>query len=190
LASQREQDAVAHPGPSAPPDGRGSPAPLRLRDAALADAPAIARILNQGIEESTSTLETEPKTAAEREAWLATRGPRHPVIVAVDEAGRIRGWGSLNPFKSRTVYDHVADFSVYVARDARGTGIGTLMLAELERRARAIGYHKMVLAAMPENLAGRRLYTRYGFTVVGTYREQGFRDGVWRDVLLMEKILG
>lgn len=165
------------------------PDPLALRDATMADVPDIARILNQGIEERNVTLETEPKTSSEREAWLAARGPRHPVIVAVDEAGRILGWGSLNPFKSRAAYDHVADFSVYVARDARGKGIGTLMLAELERRARAIGYHKMVLAAMPENLAGRRLYTRSGFTVVGTYREHGFRDGVWRDVLLMEKIL-
>jgi L-amino acid N-acyltransferase YncA len=162
---------------------------LTLREASPSDAAEISRILNQGIEESTSTLETEPKTVAEREAWLAGRGPRHPVIVAVDEAGTIWGWGSLNAFKPRTAYDHVADFSVYVDRAARGRGIGKLMLVDLERRARAIGFHKLVLAAMPENEAGLHLYTGRGFSVVGTYREQGFRDGVWRDVLLMEKIL-
>ena len=164
-------------------------APLALRDATLADLPALTRILNDGIEESNSTLEIELKTVAERETWFRAHGPRHPVIVAVDEEGRIHGWGSLNAFNPRAVYDHVADFSVYVAREARGTGIGKLMLVELERRARSIGYHKMVLAAMPENEAGLRLYKGCGFTVVGTYREQGFRDGVWRDVLIMEKIL-
>ena len=168
---------------------RPSPAPLSLRDATVRDAAAIARILNQGIEESASTLEIEPKTAAEREAWLITRGPRHPVIVAVDAQGKVQGWGSLNPFKPRQVYDHVADFSVYVCREMRGRGAGKLMLVDLEKRARSIGYHKMVLAAMPENAAGVRLYTSCGFGVVGTYREQGFRDGVWRDVLLMETIL-
>jgi phosphinothricin acetyltransferase len=175
--------------------GRRSPAAehrseaVSLRDATLADVPAITRILNEGIADRNTTLEIELKTIAQRDAWFRARGPRHPVVVAVDASGDVLGWGSLNQFNPRAVYDHVADFSVYVAREARGTGIGTLMLAELERRARSIGYHKMVLAAMPENEAGLRLYTRCGFAVVGTYHEQGFRDGVWRDVLIMEKIL-
>jgi phosphinothricin acetyltransferase len=58
------------------------------------------------------------------------------------------------------------------------------------RAARAIGCHKMVLAAFPTNLAGKRLYERHGFGLVGVYREQGMLDGGWVDVMLMEKILG
>jgi phosphinothricin acetyltransferase len=76
-----------------------------------------------------------------------------------------------------------------VARERRGSGIGRLLLTALEQRARAVGYHKLVLAAFPFNVAGMRLYRRCGFRIVGTYHEQGLLDGRWVDVVVMEKIL-
>ena len=161
----------------------------RIRDARLDDAAAIARIYNQGIEDRVATLETQLRSAEERAEWLAARGPRHPVLVAEDDDGTVLGWGSLNAFNPRRAYDHVADFSVYVARERRGQGIGSALLSALEERARALGYHKMVLAAFPTNLAGMRLYERHGFRTVGIYHEQGLLDGRWVDVIVMEKIL-
>lgn len=161
---------------------------MQIRDAAPGDAAAIARIYNQGIEDRSATLETELRTPEERAQWLAEHGPRHPVLVAVDSGG-IAGWGSLNRFNPRPAYDHVADFSVYVARERRGTGVGARLLAALEGRARQIGYHKLVLAALPHNAAGMRLYERQGFRTVGIYREQGMLDGRWVDVIVMEKLL-
>lgn len=160
-----------------------------IRDASLADAPAIARLYNQGIEDRLATLETQTRTPEERAEWLAARGPRHPVLVALDDEGAVVGWGSLNAFNPRPAYDHVADFSVYVAREARGRGIGDALLTALEERARAIGYHKLVLAAFPGNAAGMRLYERHGFRTVGVYREHGRLDGRWVDVIVMEKVL-
>jgi phosphinothricin acetyltransferase len=162
---------------------------VQVRDARPEDAAAIARIYNQGIEDRVATLETQLRTPEERAAWMAARGPRHPVLVAVDDAGEVVGWGSLNQFNPRAAYDHVADFSVYVAREHRGRGVGRLLVQALEERARAIGFHKMVLAAFPYNEAGMRLYERRGFRTVGVYREQGMLDGKWVDVIVMEKIL-
>lgn len=163
---------------------------MDLRDATVDDAPAIARIYNQGIEDRVATLETRTRTPEERAEWLAARGPRHPVLVAVNGEGTVVGWGSLNPFNPRPAYDHVVDFSVYVDRDQRGRGIGDALLGALEERARTLGYHKMVLAAFPTNAPGMRLYERHGFTRVGVYREQGRLDDRWVDVIIMEKILG
>ena len=163
---------------------------LQIRDANLDDAPAIARIYNQGIEDRLATLETQVRTPQERAEWLAARGPRHPVLVAIDDAGDVLGWGSLNAFNPRPAYDYVADFSVYVAREARGRGIGDALLTALETRARDLSYHKLVLAAFPHNAAGMRLYQRRGFVTVGMYREHGWLDGCWVDVIVMEKILG
>ncbi len=162
---------------------------LAIRDATSEDAVAVAHIYNQGIEDRSATLETQQRTSEERAEWLATRGSRHPVLVAVDNAGAVVGWGSLNSFNPRPVYDHVADFSVYVAREQRGRGIGDALLSALEVRAWALGYHKLVLAAFPTNAPGMRLYERHGFRTVGTYREQGMLDGRWVDVILMEKLL-
>lgn len=160
-----------------------------IRAANSEDAPAIARIYNQGIEDRSATLETDLRTSEERAEWLAARGPRHPVLVALDSAGTITGWGSLNSFNPRPAYAHVVDFSVYVAREQRGRGIGDALLSALEERARACGYHKMVLAAFPTNVPGMRLYERHGFQQVGIYHEQGMLDGRWVDVIVMEKLL-
>ncbi len=162
---------------------------MEVRDATPADAAVIARIYNQGIEDRVATLETQTRTPEERVEWMAGRGPRHPVLVAVDDTGAVAGWGSLNAFNPRPAYDHVVDFSVYVAREQRGRGIGDALLGALEERARQIGYHKMVLAAFPTNAPGMRLYERHGFTTVGIYHEQGMLDGRWVDVIVMEKIL-
>jgi L-amino acid N-acyltransferase YncA len=161
---------------------------ISLRPALSDDAAAICAIYNQGIEDRVATLETDTRTPEERRAWLAGRGPRHPVIVA-EAGGRVIGWGSLNAFSPRRAYEHVADLSVYVERGRRGRGVGRRILERLVGLAREIGYHKMVLAALPFNAAGVALYTRCGFSRVGVYREQGLLDGGWVDVLIMEKLL-
>ncbi len=165
-----------------------APARVTLRDAAASDADAICAIYNQGIEDRVATLETALRTPAERREWLAARGPRHPVMVA-ERGGQVVGWGSLNVFNARPAYDHVADFSIYVARETRGSGVGGALLDALEQRAKAIGFHKLVLAMFDWNTGGIALYRRRGFRTVGTYREQGILDGRWVDVTLMEKIL-
>ncbi|MGH7209531.1 MAG: arsinothricin resistance N-acetyltransferase ArsN1 family A [Nitrospiraceae bacterium] len=163
-------------------------AELTVRDARAADAAAIATIYNQGIADRIATLETEERTPEERVAWLAGRGPRHPVLVA--ERDRVVvGWGSLNPFNPRKAYDYVADFSVYVERAWRGKGVGSALLRALIARAEQLGYHKMVLSAFPWNALGMALYQKHGFRTVGIYKEQGLLDGQWVDTIIMEKIL-
>ena len=163
-------------------------AELTVRDARPADAAAIAVIYNQGIADRIATLETVERTPEERVAWLAARGPRHPVLVA--ERDRVvAGWGSLNPFNPRKAYEYVADFSVYVERAWRGKGVGSALLRALIARAQQLGYHKMVLSAFPWNALGMALYQKHGFRTVGIYKEQGLLDGQWVDTIIMEKIL-
>ena len=163
---------------------------MEIRDATAADAPAIARIYNQGIEDRVATLETKLRTSEERLEWMTARSPRHPVMVAVDDDGEVLAWAALNPFNARAAYDHVVEFSIYVAREARGRGVGNALLTALIERARAIGFHKIVLAGFPFNERGVKLYERHGFRTVGIYHEQGMLDGKWVDVILMEKMLG
>jgi L-amino acid N-acyltransferase YncA len=179
----------------------------RVRLASEADAEAICRIYNQGIEDRVATLETEVRTVPERRDWLKSRSPRHPVIVAEapepstapvspppprgGAAGpaTIVGWGSLNVFNPREAYRFVADFSVYVERAWRGKGVGGVLLERLIELARQHGFHKMVLSAFPTNASGVALYEKFGFRTVGIYHEQGLLDGQWVDTMIMEKLL-
>ena len=159
-----------------------------LRPATAADAAAICRIYNQGIEDRLATLETELRTPDERRQWLAARGPRHPVFVAeTDEM--VVGWSSLNVYNPRPAYQYVADLSIYIERGWRGKGVGRRLLEHLLEQARALGYHKMMLSAFPFNASGVALYERMGFTRAGVFHEMGQLDGRWVDTLVMEKLL-
>lgn len=164
------------------------PSQLHIRFAGDSDAGDIARIYNDGIRDRIATLETEVRTIDERLAWLRGRDPRHPVLV-VSRNDKVIGWASLNLFNPRPAYRHVADISVYVGREARGVGAGTLLLQELISVARTLDFHKLVLAGFPWNEAALRLYKRAGFREVGTYHEQGLLDGKWVDTIIMELML-
>ena len=163
-------------------------ASVAVRVARSDDAQAICDIYNEGIEDGVATLETRLRSSDEQRAWLESRDDRHPVVIAERDA-RVVGWGSLNVFNPRPAYDHVADFSVYVARSARATCVGRSLLDYLIALARDIGYHKMILAAFDWNTAGMALYERSGFRRVGVYREQGLLNGRWVDTVVMEKLL-
>ena len=161
-----------------------------VRLATAGDADAICRIYNQGIEDRLATLETELRTPDERRQWMASRTPRHPVVVAeAAPGGAIVGWGSLNVFNARPAYRFVADFSVYVERAFRGKGVGRVLLTRLIELGREHGYHKLVLSAFPFNPGGMALYEKLGFRTVGVYEEQGQLDGKWVDTIVMEKLL-
>jgi phosphinothricin acetyltransferase len=185
----------------------------RLRLATATDAEAICRIYNQGIEDRVATLETELRTPDERRQWLASRSPRHPVIVAeVTERSSADAdprraslrppsvqagltvpatiaWASLNVFNARECYRFVADISVYVERSWRGKGVGRVLLERLTELGRDHGFHKLVLSAFPGNAGGMALYAKSGFRTVGIYHEQGQLDGKWVDTIVMEKLL-
>jgi phosphinothricin acetyltransferase len=168
------------------PDAGNAP---RVRDATAADLEAIRRIYNEGIEDRIATLDADPKDADDIAAWWAQHGERYRVLVAEDAGGTVLGWASLNPYSHRCAYDGVADLSVYVARAARGCGVGSALLPALERVAASNGFHKIVLFMLAFNANAERLYRRFGYRDVGVFREQGRLDGRFVDVSAMEKIV-
>jgi phosphinothricin acetyltransferase len=164
-------------------------ATLHVRNATAADLDAIRRIYNEGIEDRIATLDEAPKTADDIAEWWAAHKDRYAVLVAENADGGVAGWASLNPYSHRCAYRGVADLSVYVARDARGTGVGSLLLRALEITAQANAFHKIVLFTFAFNAGGQGLYRKLGYREVGTFREQGRLDGRFVDVMAMEKIL-
>ncbi len=152
----------------------------------MADLDAIRAIYNQGIEDRLATLEELPKSEAAIAEWWAQHDERYAVVVARD-AGAVIGWASLNRFSHRCAHAPIADLSVYVARSHRGRGAGKALLQELERMAIAGAFHKIVLHALNENEAGKRLYRACGFTEVGVFKEHGVLGGRFVDVITMEK---
>ena len=167
---------------------RAPPAP-RVRNATGADLHAIGRIYNEGIEDRIATLDEQSKTADDMATWWAAHQGRHAVLVAENADGAIVGWASLNPYSNRCAYAGVADLSIYVARAARGTGVGSVLLRALEKTAKAHDFRKIVLFTFTFNAGGQGLYRKLGYREVGVFHEMGKLDGKFVDVMAMEKTL-
>ncbi|HEY7032979.1 MAG TPA: arsinothricin resistance N-acetyltransferase ArsN1 family A [Thermomicrobiales bacterium] len=162
---------------------------MRTRPAAAADAAAIARIYNQGIEERVATFETEPRTVAQMTAWLAEKTGRYPVVVA-ERDGRVLAWAAASSYRPRECYAGIAEFSIYTDRDARGTGAGQAALQALIDACETAGFWKLVSRIFPENAPSRGLCQKLGFREVGTYHRHAKLDGIWRDTVIVERLLG
>ena len=108
----------------------------------------------------------------------------------MEREGRVVAFAWTSTYRPRACYDLIAEFSVYVAREARGTGCGREVLSALIEAAEASGLHKLVSRIFPENTASRALCRALGFREVGTYVRHGKLDGEWRDCVIVERLLG
>lgn len=156
------------------------------REARPDDAQAIATIYNQGIADRIATFETSSRTAADVRRWF---DGRHPIVVITDERERIVAFGSTSEYRPRECYAGIAEFSVYVDRDLRGRGVGQLAVAALIDACRVAGFWKLVSRVLVENTASRRLLRAIGFREVGVYERHGRLDGVWHDVVIVERLI-
>jgi L-amino acid N-acyltransferase YncA len=158
---------------------------VRTRSAAPDDAEAIARIYNEGIEDRVATFQTGLKSAGDMLVWLD--GP----LVVGEEDGKVVAWASASPYRpGRPWYDGIAEFSIYVARAARGRGAGRVTLQALIATCESHGYWKLLSRIFPENEASLALCRSLGFREVGVYRRHGRLDGEWRDCVIVELLLG
>ncbi len=158
---------------------------MLIRPATLGDCEAIAHIYNQAIAERTSTFESRFRTGEDIESWF---DGVHPVIVA--EIGNIViAYGATFTYRNRECYKGIAEFSVYVDRDHRMRGIGKRILASLILACEKAGFWKLVSRIFPENTRVRALNKSMGVREVGVYEKHGQLDGVWKDVIIVEKLI-
>jgi phosphinothricin acetyltransferase len=147
----------------------------------------MAAIFREGIEDRMATFETMPATEAEMAA-LATSGA--PVLVA-EHAGEILGWAKVGPYSdAHHYYAGVGEATLYVARSARGGGVGRALLHVLALAAERGGFHKLVGKIFTVNAASIALVRACGWREVGVHVRHGLLDGEWRDVLVVERLLG
>ena len=145
--------------------------------------PEVARIYEQGIATGQATFETGVPSW---EGWDASHLDAHR-FVALDAEGAVLGWVAVSPVSDRCVYGGVVENSVYVAEKARGRGVGLALLERLVASTEAAGVWTIQTGIFPENEGSVRLHERAGFVVVGRRKRLGRLNGVWRDVLLLER---
>jgi L-amino acid N-acyltransferase YncA len=159
---------------------------LLLRPATVDDAAAVAAIYNEGIEDRLATFETSPRGVDDVRAWLEDG---LPFLVAVADE-QVVGFARVSPYSDRCVYQGVGEHGVYVARSARGGGVGRRLLEALCDEAERAGLYKLTSRVFTDNTASRAVHVAAGFQEVGVQRRHGRLDGRWKDCVLVERLLG
>lgn len=164
---------------------------LLIRPSTDADLADITAIYADNVLHGTGTFELEPPDEAEmarRRADVLSKGL--PWLVA-ERAGVVLGYAYANHFRPRLAYRFCVEDSIYLGPQAKGQGVGTLLLAELVARCTAAGARQMVaVIGDSANLGSVGVHRRLGFEDAGVLKSAGWKFDAWRDVVLMQRSLG
>jgi phosphinothricin acetyltransferase len=152
-----------------------------IRELGPDDWPQVRAIYQAGIDTGQATFETAPPSW---EAWDAINLPDLR-LVAIEET--VVGWIAAKRVSTRHCYRGVIEHSVYVDPAYAGRGIGRRLLEALIARSEELGFWTIQTAIFPENEASIALHRKVGFRVVGVQELLGEANGIWRDVLVMER---
>jgi len=166
-------------------------AALTIRPSTDTDLPAITAIYADNVLNGSGTFELDAPDEAEmarRRADVLSKGL--PWLVA-ESAGHVLGYAYANHFRPRRAYRFCLEDSIYLAADARGRGVGRLLLAELMARCEAAGARQMLAVIGDSANAGSiGVHRALGFSDAGVLKAAGWKFGRWLDVVLMQKALG
>ncbi|EFM58716.1 phosphinothricin N-acetyltransferase [Brucella sp. BO2] len=159
-----------------------------IRDFQLADIETITAIYTQAVLTGTGSYEIEPPTMDEMAKRFATFADQGFPILVAEADGRVLGYAYASYFRVRPAYRWLAEDSIYIAPDAKGQGIGKLLLRELIARISALGFRQLlaVIGDGEHNIGSVKLHESLGFTHCGRIEGSGFKHGRWLDTVLMQ----
>ena len=160
-----------------------------IRQAEKKDLQDLLSIYNDIILNTTAVYDYEPHTLEMRQQWFETKRQQgFPVFVA-EESERILGFSSIGPFRAWAAYKYSVENSVYVAADARGKGIGKLLIPPLIETAKKLGLHTIIASIDATNEASLKLHKSFGFEEVAHFKEVGWKFDRWLDLKFLQLIV-
>ena len=163
---------------------------IEIRHVTQDDLPALLAIYNHYVEHTPVTFDIEPRTLAQRQAWLDTFAPagRHQCFVAARD-GQAIGWACSGRFKEKAAYDTSVEASIYLAPGEEGKGLGRKLYRTLFDVLAGEDVHRAFGGITQPNEASIGLHLTMGFSQIGTYREVGRKFGRYWDVAWYGKTL-
>lgn len=159
-----------------------------IRHVRLSDAKAIANIYNIYVEESVISFEVEPLTEAAMRERIDAIASEFPYLVW-EEQGTILGYCYAHPWKERAAYGRTLETTIYLAPDAKGSGIGTKLMRRLIDECRSVGYRALIACITADNEESVCFHQRLGFQKVSHFKSVGMKFGRWLDVVDYELLL-
>ncbi|RZS67841.1 phosphinothricin acetyltransferase [Agromyces ramosus] len=168
-----------------------APFEFAIRDARLADMPAVREIYNYYVANSTVTFDEDAMTLRE---WKAKFSYLHklgmPFLVAESPSGQLLGYALVTPWKQKRAYRYTVENSIYLGPAAAGKGLGRALLGELIERSRAAGLKEIIAVIADQGAeASIALHEKFGFEEIGRMGRVGFKFDRWLGTVLLQKSL-
>lgn len=154
-----------------------------IREMQPEDGASVLRIFAEGIAGGNATFDKEIPT------WEYWNKNHFSVcrLVTEDENNNVVAWAALKPVSNRACFSGVAEVSIYIANSSQGKGLGKLLLQKLIIESEEKGFWMLQSGIFPENIASLNLHESLGFRTVGRREKIAQMNGVWRDIVLMER---
>ncbi|MBC7524110.1 MAG: N-acetyltransferase [Flavobacterium sp.] len=153
------------------------------------DVYEILNIINYNILNSTALYDYSERSLANQKVIFEEKLSKNFPIFVATENENIVGFGYYSEFRFREAYKFTVEHSVYAHPNHIGKGIGKMILEELISRAKTQNLHTMIGVIDSENQGSIDFHKKFGFEIVGTIRESGFKFDRWLHSIIMQKML-
>ena len=161
---------------------------MTIRDARRSDVPAMLAIYAPFVEHTAVSFEYDVPTEAEFARRLEEHQAAFPWLVC-EENGRVMGYAYAGRAFERAAYGWNAEISCYLAPELRGRGVGRRLYARIEEILTRLGYYKLFAVVTSANAPSVAFHRALGFRDTACFRNVGYKQGGWYDVLWLEKTL-
>ena len=161
---------------------------IEIRNAQVEDAANLVAIYAPYVEKTAITFETQVPTVEDFENRIKKTMEKFPYLVAIEE-GQIVGYAYASTYYARAAYDWTVELSVYVQKEARGKGVGTLLYTALEEELTTRGFKNFLACIALPNPASIALHEKRGYEQVAHFKKVGYKFGTWHDIVWLQKSL-
>ena len=161
---------------------------IDIQKATSEDIPIITDIYNQAIRNTVATFDTDEKSIEDRTDWFNQHDNTFQILVAKKD-DQVIGWASLSKWSTRSAYDKTAEISVYIDESQQGLGAGNLLMKSIVEHAYRTDLHTIISRIAGNNDISVHLHKKYGFTIIGTMKEVGYKFNYFIDVHIMQLML-
>ena len=155
---------------------------ITIRPFVKSDFPSVKGIYQQGIDSGEATFQEQAK---DYDVWNESLLPSCRLVAESNR--QIIGWAALSSASNRCVYSGIAEVSVYVSSNSQGLGVGNSLLKALIKASEEEGIWTLQAGIFPENKASIHIHSKNGFKVLGIREKLGQMNGIWRDIVFMER---
>ncbi|MDR0541308.1 MAG: GNAT family N-acetyltransferase [Dysgonamonadaceae bacterium] len=160
-----------------------------IRNVKLYDAERIAKIYNYYIENTAVTFDEDPVTVEKiRQKIEDIRAKAYPYLVC-EEDGLLTGYAYINTWRPHSAYNITLETSIYIDPQYVGKGLGAKLYEALIEKSGGMNIHSLIAVISLPNDSSRKLHEKFGFRLVGNFKETGIKFNRLIDVEFWQKIL-